>query len=175
MSRALSKRKVRITPSILMAVLLSALWATPADAHAAHMHQYSSVPSVGTAMKLGSQASHRMASNSVQIISYLGQQSSSASAPLPDAARQLVWARSAGVPRCGAACGEGCVGCNCGSSQGPCSFGTACSAACASLHGAIVSQEASAFGISEVVRFHLPSAERTNSRTLTPEPPPPKW
>jgi len=170
----LSQRMVRTLPLILMAVLLSVLWASPGRAHSGHTHQIVSAPAAGTATNPGFHASRQVASDSVRVSSHSGRLDCRASASSLGAMRHVAWARSADVPRCGPACGEGCAGCNCGSCQGTCSSGNACSAACASVHGAIVSQKTNAYGISEVVQFLLPIAERTNGRTLSPEPPPPK-
>lgn len=174
MSRALLQSSVGIVPLILTAVLLSVLWAAPGLAHSGHASHATSMPAVGSpTSQLGkvARADTLPDANSVFRSALL---SSKAWPISPGVARQVVWAMSVDVLTCGPACGKSCADCDCGSCLGTCSSGNACSAACASMHGAIVSQGMNAFGNFEVVRFFRPSADRMSGRALSPEPPPPK-
>lgn len=174
MCRSPSQRLSDRLPLILMVAVLTALWASPGHAHSGYEHQVVSTAVAGLAATLGAQAEGQMASTPARVRANSGSRASRASAGLPVKNRQVVGSRSADKLGCGSACGEGCIGCNCGSCLGTCSIGNACAATCASVHGAIVAPEASAMGISEALRFRAPMAHRINGRTVSTEPPPPK-
>lgn len=174
MSRALSRRTARLAALILTVVLLSVLMASAGHAHWGHTYHANSIPTADSPTSQSGKVARADTSPQVDTVSPTTLLNPRASDSSGDVARQVVWARSAGVRSCGSACGEGCADCHCGSCLGTCSSGNACSTACASMHGAIVSQETNAFGLFEVLRFLLPVADRTSGRTLSPEPPPPK-
>lgn len=159
---------------LLSVVLLSLLWSTSGFAHSGHAHALSSQSEVGTSVGLVNAAHAEKVMIAATSTEFKARLNPSALQQASGEARGSAWAEARNREDCLANCPSGCSDCDCHACKRNCSAGDSCFLSCASVHSALISEGVSTPGESATVRLVLPTTDRTDGRTLSPDPPPPK-